>query len=67
MIFATLETLTPGTIYRPPEIIIDNHAQTPQPVYIVRECSLQEYLAETPQDTDVPFVAVARFYEVSMD
>ena len=67
MIFCVEIPQPVGKVVNPDAIIIEGVAVIPQPLYIVREATWEEYLAENV-DNEVPrYFKAVYFYEVSTD
>lgn len=58
-----------GEVYTPKRLVRDNEYMKPQPLFIIRESNLEEYLKEYPQNNKLSnaFKILRYFYEVSTD
>lgn len=70
MTFASDRKLEVGTAVTPLRLSVDHMPMAPQPVFIKKAITLEEYLAETPQDRPIASPSWREdyyFYEVSTD
>lgn len=68
MIFRCAKKLNVGQVYTPARITFDSVLMPTQPIHIAREASVEEYLADNPQDELMSeLYPGSYYYEVTTD
>lgn len=68
MIVASKKEMQPGTIEHPTALRVHGAIHAFQPIFVMRECTAEEYLREYPQDVEVVRLNPrTHYYEVTTD